>query len=77
MNEPSTPSASREIESKAKAVSRNWFPIPLRVALMVAVVLWAHFGSGSPVFRSDVQAEPGWAKFRAQYDIDHFGIDGQ
>jgi len=78
MNEPSTPPGPRELESKAKAAGRRFrFPIPLRVALMVAVVLWAHFGSGAPVFRSDVQAEPGWERFRIAYDIDHFGADGQ
>jgi cytochrome c len=29
------------------------------------------------VFRSDIPPEPGWQTFRAQYDIDYFGKDGQ
>ena len=44
---------------------------------MVGFVLWAHIGSGVPVFRSESVAEPGWASFREAYDIDHFGNDGQ
>jgi cytochrome c len=47
------------------------------VVLMAAFVLWAHLGSGVPVFRSDSPAEPGWDRFRVEYDIDHFGADGQ
>ena len=47
------------------------------LAVIIGVVLWAHFGSGLPVFRADVVAEPGWEKFRADYDIDYFGHDGQ
>ena len=47
------------------------------VALMAGFVLWAHLGSGVPVFRSQVPAEPGWDKFRAEYSIDNFGEDGQ
>lgn len=47
------------------------------VSVMLAFVLWAHLASGVPVFRSQVPAEPGWEKFRAEYQIDHFGQDGQ
>ena len=47
------------------------------VVAIVAFVLWAHLGSGLPVFRSEVAPEPGWDKFRADYDIDYFGKDGQ
>jgi hypothetical protein len=47
------------------------------LAVIIGVVLWAHFGSGLAVFRADVVAEPGWEKFRADYDIDYFGHDGQ
>lgn len=44
---------------------------------MVAFVSWAHLASGVPVFRSDAPVEAGWDKFRADYDIDHYGVDGQ
>jgi cytochrome c len=47
------------------------------LALPAALVLWAHFASGVPVFRAEVKAEPGWDKFRADYGIGHFGADGQ
>ena len=47
------------------------------VSLMAGFVVWAHLGSGVAVFRSQVSAEPGWEKFRAEYRIDHFGHDGQ
>ena len=41
-----------------------------------AFVVLAHFASAS-VFRSEVMAESGWQTFRAQYQIDYFGTDGQ
>jgi hypothetical protein len=47
------------------------------VVLLGAFVLWAHWGSGLPIFRSEVTPEPGWQTFRAEYDIDYFGKDGQ
>ena len=47
------------------------------VALIAVFVLWVHLGSGIPVFRSEVSPEPGWEKFRADYRIDYFGVDGQ
>jgi hypothetical protein len=47
------------------------------VGAIVAFVLWAHFGSGVPVFRSQVTSEPGWEEFRVKYGIDYFGADGQ
>ncbi len=47
------------------------------VSLIAGFVVWAHLGSGVHVFRSDVGSEPGWAKFRAEYGINHFGEDGQ
>lgn len=47
------------------------------VGLIAAFVLWAHFGSGVPVFHSAVTAEPGWDRFRAAYGINYFGDDGQ
>lgn len=48
------------------------------VGVMVAFVLWAHFGSAVPLFRSQSVVEPGWNQFRANYKInDNYGIDGQ
>jgi len=40
-------------------------------------VLWSHYGSGAHTFRSEVSAEPDWEKFRADYNVSHFGDDGQ
>jgi hypothetical protein len=45
--------------------------------LIIAFVFWAHFASGVRVFRSETISEPGWEKFRADYQINHFGEDGQ
>lgn len=45
--------------------------------MLTAFVIWAHWASGLPVFRSEVSPEPGWPAFRAGYDIDYFGKDGQ
>ena len=47
------------------------------LALIAAFVLWAHFGSGVPVFHSAVTIEPGWERFRSAYGIGYFGDDGQ
>ena len=47
------------------------------VAALVALVVWAHLGSGAHVFRSESAPEPGWDAFRAKYDLDYFGKDGQ
>lgn len=47
------------------------------IVLLAAFVIWAHCGSGVPVFRSVTAPEPGWEAFRARYDVDHFGKDGQ
>ena len=49
----------------------------IAVAAIAAFVLWAHLGSGLPVFRSQVAAEPGWESFRVRYRVSHFGEDGQ
>jgi hypothetical protein len=46
------------------------------LAVVAVFVLWAHFGSGVAVFRSQVPAAPGWQQFRAAYGIDEFGADG-
>jgi hypothetical protein len=47
------------------------------VGVIIGFVLWAHLVSGIPVFRSASPSEPGWEKFRAEYQINHFGKDGQ
>jgi hypothetical protein len=47
------------------------------LAVIAGFLLWAHLGSGVPVFHSDVVSEPGWDKFRAQYGVGYFGEDGQ
>ena len=46
------------------------------LALIVGFVLWSHFGSNVPVFRSHVSAEPGWDQFRRSYSVTDFGQDG-
>jgi hypothetical protein len=48
------------------------------LAAMTAVtgfVLWAHFGAGVHVFRSQVSFAPGWQQFRASYGVEDFGED--
>lgn len=46
------------------------------VAAILGFALWAHFGSGIKVFRSQVSSAPGWQQFRASYGLDDFGADG-
>jgi len=77
MDQPSPPTEPRELRATAVWNRLLRYKAPVLVALMVAFVLWAHVGSGVPVFRADSPAEPGWEQFRADYDIDHFGVDGQ
>jgi cytochrome c len=45
-------------------------------SLALAFVLWSHWGSGVPVFRSHVSAESGWKEFRTAYRLQDFGEDG-
>jgi hypothetical protein len=52
----------------------GWSIVP--VAVIAAFVLWAHFGSGIPVFHSHVSSAPGWQQFRMSYGVDDFGTDG-
>ena len=47
------------------------------VGVIAGFVLWAHLGSGVQAFRSQVSSEPGWDKFRADYQVSYFGDDGQ
>jgi hypothetical protein len=57
-------------------VPRRWLGRPLAaVAAIAAFVLWAQFGSGIHVFRSQVSPAPGWEQFRASYGLDDFGGD--
>jgi hypothetical protein len=46
------------------------------VVAIVGFVFWAHFGSGTAAFRSEVLVAPGWHEFSARYRIDEFGSDG-
>ena len=64
----------RQRENPARA-TRNKTAVV--VASIVGFVLFVHLGSGLPVFRSQVSAEPGWQKFRADYRLNNFGEDGQ
>src|SRR4051812_36581487 len=48
----------------------------LPVAAVAAFALWAHFGSGTKVFHSQVSSAPGWEQFRMSYGVDSFGTDG-
>jgi hypothetical protein len=80
MGHPPPPPADAGSKAQANATWHGRaarLRIPLLVLLMLGFVLWAHFGSGVPVFRSDAPAEPGWEQFRADHDVDHFGADGQ
>jgi hypothetical protein len=43
---------------------------------LAAFVLWSHLGSGRPVFRAQVSAEPGWQAFQVDYRVSEFGEDG-
>jgi hypothetical protein len=46
------------------------------VAVIVGFVLWAHWFSHLPRFRSHVSLEPGWEQFQAAYRVNNFGGDG-
>ncbi len=68
-----TPAGMRSVASARS----HALPTLAALAVIIAFVLWAHFGSGVPVFQPEVVSEPGWEKFRAEYGIDYFGNDGQ
>jgi hypothetical protein len=57
-------------------VARKRLALLASVLGAVGFVLWAHLGSGFPVFRSHVAAEPGWEQFRLAYSVRDFGEDG-
>jgi hypothetical protein len=63
--------------AKPKRAGRRGRDNAIAIGVIVAFVLWAHFGSGITVFRSHVAAEPGWDKFRTDYRVGYFGDDGQ
>ena len=70
----SPPSIPTDRKASRKTTRRKAWAL---VASIAVFVLWAHFASGFSVFRSEVSPEPGWERFRAEYGIDYFGIDGQ
>ena len=39
-------------------------------------ILWAHWLSNVPQFRSYISMEPGWKQFQAAYNLNSFGEDG-
>lgn len=72
-----TVAAMRNRRRAARRASRI---VVLRGAVAAAAVvgfaLWAHFGSGRPVFSPHGTAERGWNAFRDAYGVDAFGRDG-
>lgn len=46
------------------------------ISAVMFFVLWAHYGSGTRVFRSHVPSAPGWEQFRKAYGVTSFGADG-
>lgn len=47
------------------------------VSLIAGFVILTHVMPGVRVFRAEGTIEPGWEKFQKEYQIDHFGDDGQ
>jgi cytochrome c len=45
--------------------------------MIAGFVMLAHVMPGVRVFRAEVAAEPGWEKFQKEFQIAHFGEDGQ
>lgn len=74
---PTTDSNARRERRRERRSRMRLKNVSLAVLSIVAFVLWVHLGSGVPVFRSDVPAEPGWERFRADYQLAYFGDDGQ
>ena len=77
MSQPAASGAQARIEQARARVRAARRRNLIKVGVITAFVLWAQFGSGVPVFHSQVASEPGWEKFRADYGIAHFGGDGQ
>jgi cytochrome c len=78
MTSSSQPRSSARVAYR-RALSASTTPrrAALAVLAIVVFVLWVHVGSSVPTFRADVSAEPGWERFRAEYQLNHFGEDGQ
>lgn len=72
--------ALTRMRERQRAARRTRLVVVLRgaagAALVVGFALWAHFGSGRPVFSPHGSPEAGWAAFRDAYRIDSFGRDG-
>jgi hypothetical protein len=74
------PAMPASVRDRQRAARRARQAVLLRAALAGALVvgfaLWAHRGSGEPVFSPRVSAEPGWEAFRETYRVDAYGADG-
>ena len=77
MTSPLSPRSGARVAQAHGLSATNGKKAALAVLAIVAFVLWVHAGSGVPVFRSEVSAEAGWERFRAEYQLNHFGEDGQ
>lgn len=75
MDSSEAPEKSKQLPGVGRSVARLVKSIG-SVAAILAFVLWAHFGSGVPVFRPQVIPAAGWQQFRATYGLDSFGADG-
>lgn len=60
------------MRERLRGIRSRWV---LGAAVLLAFVLWAHFGSGLRVFHSRATYAPGWDRFRVAYGIDAFGKD--
>ena len=67
--------APLSLERVVSASAQRWRTLAM-VGIALGFVLWAHFGSGLSVFRSQVSIERGWKDFRAAYSVNDFGEDG-
>jgi len=78
MNPPAPPEGDAPVErNREQPASSTRIKTLAKVGLVAGFVIWAHLGSGVEAFRSGVSSEPGWKKFSADYEIEHFGKDGQ
>lgn len=68
------------MRERQRAARRTRLVVVLRgasgAALVVGFALWAHFGSGQPVFSPHGTPETGWETFRDAYGVASFGRDG-
>src|SRR5262245_11999979 len=69
--------ALAKVRELRRAARRARLVVVLRgAAAVIGFAVWAHFGSGQPVFSPHGKPEAGWEAFRAAYDVDTFGRDG-